>query len=315
MPHLIGFKVFTKDIAAVNLMKTRCIINRPFYVGFAVLELSKLHMYKFHYDFVKRQWPGKQSQLLFTDTDSLMYEIHTTNLYDTIWEHRDMFDLSDYPKEFYHSDENNKVIGKFKDECNGKPMLEFVGLRPKMYSFTVLRELNPSPEQDGTSVSEKARAKGIQRAALQRLRHDDYLRQLRTPVENHLTNRRIGAKLHKVYTFEFPKRGLCAFDDKRYILDDGETTYAYGHYRMRDDVPLVATTRPDRRTIRTFRQAAAENQLGEHGDGMREIVDSSGGCGIDPERATGMLRRQRLEKQFPEGVAPKDMCDLLPYVI
>src|SRR5207247_893332 len=126
-----------------------------------VLELSKLHMYRFHYDFVKRHWPGERSQLLFTDTDSLMYEIIDDNrMYDTIWNNRDLFDLSNYPKDFYHDPTNNKVIGKFKDETNGLPLLEFVGLRPKMYSFVMLRE----PLSDKTC--EKTRGKGIQRAAL-----------------------------------------------------------------------------------------------------------------------------------------------------
>jgi hypothetical protein len=302
MPHLIGFKVFNKDLAAINLMKPRCMINRPFYAGFSVLELSKLHMYGFHYDFVKTHYPGKQSQLLFTDTDSLMYEISTSNLYETIWENRDKFDLSDYPADFYHDSTNNKVIGKFKDETSSKPITEFVGLRPKMYSFTTLREANSD------STCEKMRAKGIQRAALKRIRHEDYLRQLRAPEENRLTNRRIGSHLHKLYTYEFPKRGLCAFDDKRYIEDGGITTLAHGHYRLAEAKRAVNTYEA-KRTVLTFKQAAAAHLLP---DGAGDDGPSVPG-GLDPYQAVCELRQQRVVEAFEDNHL-NNMLQFLPFV-
>ncbi len=302
MPHLIGFKVFNKDLAAINLMKTKCMINRPFYAGFSVLELSKLHMYGFHYDFVKVHYPGKQSQLLFTDTDSLMYEISTSNLYENIWENRDKFDLSDYPADFYRDSTNNKVIGKFKDETSSKPITEFVGLRPKMYSFTTLRE----PNSDHTC--EKMRAKGVQRAALQRIRHEDYLSQLRAPKENRLTNRRIGSHLHKLYTYEFPKRGLCAFDDKRYIEEDGITTLAHGHYRLRG-VEREVTSVEAKSTVLTFKQAANSRMLPD------EAYDEGPAMlgGLDPDQAVCELRQQRVAEAFDDSHLD-NMLQLLPFV-
>ena len=99
-----------------------------------------------------------------------------------------------------------------KDETSGKKITEFVGLRPKMYSFTVEGEKNPDSHH---------RAKGIATATSKKLRHQDYLDQLHMPSETLLTNRRIGYKLHNVHTIEVQKRGLCAFDDKRFLLDDG----------------------------------------------------------------------------------------------
>ena len=62
-----------------------------------------------------------------------------------------------------------------------------------------------------------------------RLRHEDYLQQLQRPAENRLTNRRIGNKLHVIYSQSLDKRGLCAYDDKLFILEDGVNTLAYGH--------------------------------------------------------------------------------------
>ena len=76
------------------------------------------------------------STLLFTDTDSLAYEVIDHDIYTGMGKIKDKFDFSEYPKEhFLYSTENMKVVGKFKDECKGQLMLIFVGLRPKLYSF------------------------------------------------------------------------------------------------------------------------------------------------------------------------------------
>ena len=102
------------------------------------------------------------------------------------------------------------MCGKFKDEMGGVPIVEVVALRPKMYSFYTTE--NP----DGVH-----RAKGITRGASKTLRHQDYVDQLEQPHEKYLPNRRIGHRLHKLYSIETNKRGLCAFDDKRFLLEDG----------------------------------------------------------------------------------------------
>ena len=85
------------------------------------------------------------------------------------------------------------MIGKFKDEANGKAITEFVGLRPKMYSFLI--------EGAGKPV-EKHRAKGIKRGAARDITHLNYLKQLEEPAENYFSNHRIGNTLHKIYTIE-----------------------------------------------------------------------------------------------------------------
>ena len=107
------------------------------------------------------------------------------------------------------------------------PIVEFVGLRPKMYSY--LYQNTPAPT---SKVMEKHRVKGITSSASRALRHYDYKEQLDTPHENYLTNRRLGSKLHKIYAISCEKRGLCSFDDKRFLLDDGIHSLAYGHYSI-----------------------------------------------------------------------------------
>jgi len=221
-PHMIGFRIFSQNLAAIDLRKIYAKIDKPFYVGFSVLELSKLHMYDFHYRYIKRKFGGA-AQLLFTDTDSLMYLITGRNPYEQFYQDRqDHFDFASFPRTHKLFDPaNNKVIGKFKDEANGEQIIEFVGLRPKMYSFLTTSEHQP----------EKHTAKGIQYAIAKKFKHDDYLKQLNNPTENKQINRRIGSKLHKIYSFATLKRGLCSFDDKRLLLEDGISTLAYGHYR------------------------------------------------------------------------------------
>ena len=79
-------------------------------------------MYDFHYNYVKSRYNNK-AKLLFTDTDSLCYEIETKDIYKELWEDKQLFDNSDYPKDsLYFSVENEKVIGKFKDEAAGMPI-------------------------------------------------------------------------------------------------------------------------------------------------------------------------------------------------
>ena len=73
-PQLKGFKKFSENLAAIDLRKVQAKIDKPFYVCFSVLELCKLHMYKFHYLYIKKKF-GANAKLLFTDTDSLMYHI------------------------------------------------------------------------------------------------------------------------------------------------------------------------------------------------------------------------------------------------
>jgi len=122
------------------------------------------------------------------------------------------------------------VIGKFKCETKGAAIIEFIGLRPKMYSY--LYKESDAPD---AATKEKHRVKGISRAAARTLKHEEYRRQLEAPTENYVTTRRIGSKLHQLYSIANEKRALCAYDDKRFILADNHHTLAYGH----KDIPIT----------------------------------------------------------------------------
>ena len=97
-------------------------------------------MFDFHYNYIKEKY-GNKAELLFTDTDSLMYYIETDDVYrDFTPDVKKMFDTSDYPENHASGIEtgvNKKVIGKFKDEAAGKQITHFVGLCLKLYSYKI----------------------------------------------------------------------------------------------------------------------------------------------------------------------------------
>ena len=128
--------IFDENLLAVHMKTTKLFYNKPIYLGMCILDLSKTLMYDFHYILLKND---ERAKLLFTDTDSLAYEIQTDDFYKDIAEDIDTrFDTSDYPVDHVSHIKtgiNKKVIGMFKDETGGKQIEEFVGLRAKLYSY------------------------------------------------------------------------------------------------------------------------------------------------------------------------------------
>jgi hypothetical protein len=94
-PSFDSFRIFSEDLAAVNLKKTKLYLNRPIYVGFTILDLSKVLMYQFHYEYMKQKY-GDNAKLLFTNTDSLCYEMKTRDIYQDMLEDTELFDTSEY---------------------------------------------------------------------------------------------------------------------------------------------------------------------------------------------------------------------------
>ena len=96
-PAHVTHKIFGKSFAAIHEIKSILTLNKPIYVGFTVLELSKWLMHDFHYNFIKKHF---DAELLFTDTDSLTYEIKSEDIYEEFFKHIHLFDFSNYPKFF-----------------------------------------------------------------------------------------------------------------------------------------------------------------------------------------------------------------------
>ena len=203
-------------------------------IGASVLDLSKLLMLDYHYDFVKQQYPGSKSTLAFTDTDSLLYEIETDDIYADMRLQHEHFDLSNYPNNhrIFENDsldtiqwlksKNNKVVGKMKDEAGGDAILEFVGLRAKVYAF--LQETNGE-------IVESKKLKGIKKNVVKKRIHFNHYKDcLFSGQDQYARMVTFRSKLHQISTIEQIKKSLSRYDDKRYILDDGISTRAHGHY-------------------------------------------------------------------------------------
>ena len=127
-PNFNSFSIVSDDVTMIKSEPKHIYWNKPIFVGFCVLELSKLLMYEFHYEKILPLYEMNAS-LCFTDTDSLCYELKNIDPYEVIQQNLDWFDTSDYPKDHpCYSPKNARLPGKFKDELNGKIVLEFVGL-------------------------------------------------------------------------------------------------------------------------------------------------------------------------------------------
>ena len=219
-PTYVSSKIFNENLVAVHKIKETLTLNRPAYVGMCILDLSKTLMYDFHYNYIKNKYDDK-AKLLFTDTDSLTYEIQTDDVYEDFWSDKDKFDNCDYPENSqYFNKTNKKVIGKFKDEVAGIPITEFVGLRSKMYSYI----------KDNDTGGKTA--KGIKKNVIKKnIHHEDYKNVLFNNKQIHHEMKTIRSQKHQLGSFELNKISLSCFDDKRYIHNDGITSHAYGHWR------------------------------------------------------------------------------------
>jgi len=214
-------QIINKDLVMVRAARQKVTLNKPIAVGFCILELSKLVMYGFYYDYLKTKYQNR-CLLLFTDTDSLCCEIQTADIYRDMSESMDLFDTSNFDEDHaLYSKHNHLVLGKMKSETGSTAPLEFVGLRAKMYSLSCGKK------------SQK-KAKGIKKHYVRkRVQHQSFLDVLRN--SSYTTNakfRLFRSTNHVVSTAEITKLCLSALDDKRYIMSDGMHTLAYGHYLL-----------------------------------------------------------------------------------
>ena len=217
-PNLDRVTIFDEHLVAVHMKKTEVYFNKPIYVGQAILDLSKTLMFDFHYNFIRKKY-GNKAELLFTDTDSLMYLIQTDDFYSDIkHDISKKFDTSDYPENHpsgIKTGVNKKVIGKFKDEVGGKQITHFVGLRPKLYTFKVEEKV------------EIRKAKGVKKNVIKKsLSFEDYKKCLYTEDELMKEMNIIRSQNHNIYSMTINKVALSANDDKRLICENKINTLA-----------------------------------------------------------------------------------------
>ena len=99
-PGFLNSKIFNENLVAIHTVKEKLVLNKPIYVGFCILDLSKWLMYDFHYGYMKKKYDSS-AQLFFTDTDLLCYEIRTDDVHPDMFDNKEYFDLSDMKLEQY----------------------------------------------------------------------------------------------------------------------------------------------------------------------------------------------------------------------
>ena len=226
-PNFHHTKILSETLVTIHMKRTSLTFNKPVYLGLSILDLSKTIMYEFHYDYIKPKYNDRVS-LLYTDTDSLVYEIETEDFYkDISADVMDRFDTSNYKSNHpsgIPTGCNKKVLGKFKDEKGGECIEEFAALRAKLYTFKM---------NDG---EENKKCKGIKSGVVEKsITHEDYKTCLFELKEQRRQMNVLRSYNHTIYTETVNKVALSPFDDKRYILEDNINTLAWGHHKIPAD--------------------------------------------------------------------------------
>ena len=209
----------SEDLSIIEMNKTKVKMNKPMYLGLSILDISKILMYEFWYDYMKPKYKNKV-KLCYMDTDSLIMNIKTNDFYKNIsYDVEKRFDTSNYEENRpLPIGKNKKVIGLIKDELGGEIITEFVTLRPETYSYLT---------DDG---KEDKKAKGTKKCVIKRMiKFDDYKNCLLKDKVLLKSQQRFISKKHDVYTEDINKIALSNNDDKRIVSSDKITSYPYGY--------------------------------------------------------------------------------------
>ena len=223
-PNFEHVTIFDENLIAIHMKRTKLVFNKPVYCGMAILDLSKTLMYNFHYNYILPKY-GKNQKLLFTDTDSLCYEIQTEDFFEDIsGDVEKGFDTSNYPKDHPSGipvGKNKKIPGMMKDEAGGRIIEEFVGLRAKLYSYKMFKG------------KEEKKCKGIKKSVIKNnISHEDYKECLFSKKPQMRKMNVIKSHKHEIFSETVNKIALSANDDKRIIRKNKISTFSYGYFEI-----------------------------------------------------------------------------------
>ena len=221
-PNFKSGTLFRLNLMGCEMGKIKVVMNKPVHLGQAILDLSKIVMYEFHFDYMKRKYADDKLTLCFMETDSLIYDIEMDDFYKDIADDiESRFDMSGYiPDRPLPVGKNKKIIGLIKDELGGGIMKEYVTLRPKMYAYKV-----------GSSESKKC--KGIKKCVVKKtISFEDHKNCLFSGESSYRSQLMFRSSKHEVRTLEVNKLALSRDDDKR-ITVDGIASLARGHWVTR----------------------------------------------------------------------------------
>ena len=218
-PNYHTMKLTDDNLAIIEMEKIKIKMKKPIYLGLSILDISKITMYEFWYDFIKSKY-GSSAKLCYMDTDSFVINLKTKDFYkDIAMDVKERFDTSnciyDWPLPI---GVNKKAVGLMKDELGGGIITEFVALRPKAYSYKT------------NNNTELKKAKGTKQCVVKKmLRFNDYKNCLFANGKVLRSQQRFKSENHIVYTKNINKIALSCNDGKRFVATDGIESYPYGH--------------------------------------------------------------------------------------
>ena len=218
-PNYHTINLISEDSSIIEMKKTKVKMNKSIYLGLSILEISKILMYQFWYDYMKPKY-GNDVKLCHMDTDSFIMNIKANDFYEDIANDvENRFDTSNYEvNRPLPIGKNKKIIGLMKDELGGKIITEFVTLRPKTYSY-----LTDDSKED-------KKAKGTKKCIIKKMiKFNDHKKCLLNDEVIFKSQQRFISKKHDVYTESINKIALSNDDDKRIVSSDKITSYPYGY--------------------------------------------------------------------------------------
>ena len=237
-----AFAFEDSNLVSIRMGESTVVLNKPIYLGQAILDISKALMYDFHYGYMKPKY-GDRARLLFTDTDSLCCGIRTDDFYEDIAEDvPKRFDTSNYPEGHPIGGANKKVLGIMKDEAGGKIISEFVGLRSKLYAYKIMEYEGKCEKEfcDG-SCNDKGcigngskKCKGVKKSVVKNsITFENYKDCLFNNTSHLAKFNTLRSRRHEITTDCITKIVLSANDDKRCVTpnDAEHGTIAIGHWR------------------------------------------------------------------------------------
>ena len=210
-PNYHTMNLISENLSIIEMKKVKVKMKKPIYLGRSILEISKMIMYEFWYDYVKNKY-GDMVKLCYMDTDSLIMNIKRKKFYKDI--------AQDVEEKFYTSNydvnrplpkgKNKKVIGLMRNELGGGIITQFVALRPKTYSYMT------------DEFIEIKKAKGTKKCVIRKmLKFEDYKKCLFDNEPMLKSQQRFKSENHEVYTEKINKIALSSNDDKRIVALDG----------------------------------------------------------------------------------------------
>ena len=227
-PNYHTINLISEDLSIIEMKKTKVKMNKPIYLELSILEISKILMYEFWYDYMKPKY-NDNVRLCYMDTNSFVMHIKTNDFYkDIANDVENRFDTSNYEVNTSETSalacrplpmgKNKKIICLMKDELGGKIITEFVTLRPKTYSFLT---------DDG---KEDKKAKGTKKCIIKKMiKFNDYKKCLLNGEIILKSQQRFISNKHDVYTEDVNKIALSNDNDKRIVSSNKITSYPYGY--------------------------------------------------------------------------------------